>query len=162
MEKLPLVLVVANNHYAYSTPSYRQFACLSLVDKAAGYGVASQSVDGTDLAACLKIMGEAIQRARNDEGPQLIVARLLRLCGHGEHDDAQYIDPKLKQSQVGRDCLPVAEEFLVRQSWADGAAVKTWYVRMRLTRSKKLSPPFSARLGRTHTKKIGALWPRHG
>ena len=39
VEKLPLVLVVANNQYAYSTPNERQFACDSLVDKAAGYGV---------------------------------------------------------------------------------------------------------------------------
>ena len=124
---VPLVLVVANNHYAYSTPSSRQFACRSLVDKAAGYGVASHSLDGTDLADCLKVIGEAIQCARQGEGPQLIVARLLRLCGHGEHDDAHYIDPKLKQSPVGRDCLQVAEEFLVRQGWADGAALKTWY-----------------------------------
>src|SRR5215471_19168025 len=55
VEKLPLVLVIANNHYAYSTPNERQFACRSLLDKAAGYGVQGQSVDGTDLSACLKI-----------------------------------------------------------------------------------------------------------
>ncbi|MCI0540510.1 MAG: thiamine pyrophosphate-dependent dehydrogenase E1 component subunit alpha [Verrucomicrobiales bacterium] len=127
IEKLPLVLVVANNQYAYSTPSSRQFACRSLVDKATGYGVASHSVDGTDLGACLSVITEAMARARNGEGPQLIVARLLRLCGHGEHDDAYYIDPKLKQSPVGRDCLPVAEEFLTRQGWADGAVLKGWY-----------------------------------
>src|SRR4030095_6335922 len=102
VEKLPLVLVVANNHYAYSTPSSRQFACRSLVDKASGYGVDSYSVDGTDLTAWLRVPTEAIERAPNGAGPQLIVARLLRLCGHGEHDDAHYIDPRLKQSPVGR------------------------------------------------------------
>src|SRR3982750_1002409 len=64
IEKLPLVLVIANNHYAYSTPSSRQFACASLADKAAGYGLKPQSVDGTDLAACLKVVGEAVTRAR--------------------------------------------------------------------------------------------------
>src|SRR5438477_991158 len=63
VEKLPLVLVIANNHYAYSTPSSRQFACRSLIDKAVGYGVASHSIDGTDLAACLKVTAEAVQRA---------------------------------------------------------------------------------------------------
>ncbi len=83
IEKLPLVLVVANNHYAYSTPISRQFACRSLADRGAGYGVASHSVDGTDLLACLKIVGDAVEDARNGGGPQLIVARLLRLCGHG-------------------------------------------------------------------------------
>src|SRR6266850_2666966 len=92
VEKLPLVLVVANNYYAYSTPNERQFACDSLVDKAAGYGVDGQTVDGTDLSACLSVLEEATRRARSGGGPQLIVAHLLRLCGHGEHDDASYVD----------------------------------------------------------------------
>src|ERR1017187_546972 len=64
VEKLPLVLVVANNQYAYSTPTSLQFACADLADKAVGYGVESQSVDGTDLVACLEIIGAAIARAR--------------------------------------------------------------------------------------------------
>ena len=96
VEKLPLVLIVANNQYAYSTPTERQFACRSLLDKAAGYGIEGHAVDGTDLAACLKVVGDAVSQARAGRGPQMVVARLLRLCGHGEHDDASYIDPKLK------------------------------------------------------------------
>ena len=121
VEKLPLVLVVANNQYAYSTPTSEQFACRDLADKAVGYGVESQSVDGTDLAPCLETIGAAVARAREGSGPQLIVATLLRLCGHGEHDDAGYVDPKLKASPIGRDCLKVAEEFLLRQKWMDAA-----------------------------------------
>ena len=123
IEKLPLVLIVANNHYAYSTPNDREFACRDLTDKAAGYGVEAHAVDGTDLSACLKVVGNAIARARAGRGPQMVVATLLRLCGHGEHDDASYIDPKLKASPVGRDCLKVAEEHLLRQKWADAAAL---------------------------------------
>ncbi len=121
VEKLPLVLVVADNQYAYSTPTSRQFACASLADKAAGYGVSVQSVDGTDLTACLKTVGEAVARARSGGGPQLVVAALLRLCGHGEHDPADYVDPALKNSPLGRDCLKVAEELLLRQNWLDAA-----------------------------------------
>src|SRR6185436_18859830 len=83
VEKLPLLLVVANNHYAYSTPSERQFACRSLLDKAAGYGVEGQTIDGTGLSACLRVVREAAGKVRTGHGPQLIVARLLRLCGHG-------------------------------------------------------------------------------
>jgi pyruvate dehydrogenase E1 component alpha subunit/2-oxoisovalerate dehydrogenase E1 component alpha subunit len=126
VEKLPLVLVIANNHYAYSTPTERQFACRSLLDKAVGYGVRGQDVDGTDLSACLKVVGEAVSQARAGQGPQMVVARLLRLCGHGEHDDAGYIDPKLKQSPVGRDCLRVAESVLLREKWADAQALAAW------------------------------------
>ena len=126
VEKLPLVLVIANNHYAYSTPSSRQFACGSLVDRADGYGVEGHTVDGTDLAACLKALGHATQRARDGHGPQMVVARLLRLCGHGEHDDASYIDPQLKSSPVGRDCLKVAEQHLLALGWADNIAIDSW------------------------------------
>jgi pyruvate dehydrogenase E1 component alpha subunit/2-oxoisovalerate dehydrogenase E1 component alpha subunit len=126
VEKLPLILIVANNHYAYSTPTSRQFACRDLADKAAGYGVEVDSLDGTDLSAGLKTIGLAVARARAGRGPQLVVATLLRLCGHGEHDDASYIDPKLKASPDGRDCLKVAEEHLLRQKWADAATLAVW------------------------------------
>jgi TPP-dependent pyruvate/acetoin dehydrogenase alpha subunit len=126
VEKLPLVLVVADNQYAYSTPTDRQFACQDLADKAVGYGVRSYSFDGTDLSICLKNIGEAFERARAGEGPQLVVARLLRLCGHGEHDDSHYIAPDLKNSTLGRDCLKVAEEQLFAHQWADPAQIAVW------------------------------------
>lgn len=126
VEKLPLILVVADNQYAYSTPTSRQFACADLVDRAAGYGVEGHSVDGTNLQDCLKVMGEAVRRARVGLGPQLIVAKLLRLCGHGEHDDSGYIDPKLKQSAIGRDCLKLAEAEILKLQWADAAEIEAW------------------------------------
>lgn len=126
VEKLPLVLVVANNQYAYSTPNHRQFACADLADKAAGYGVAPHSVDGTDLTACLQTLGRAIANARAGQGPQLVVASLLRLCGHGEHDVADYIDPKLKSSPLGRDCLKLAEDYLLKNHLADAAQIALW------------------------------------
>jgi pyruvate dehydrogenase E1 component alpha subunit/2-oxoisovalerate dehydrogenase E1 component alpha subunit len=119
VEKLPLVLVVANNQYAYSTPTSRQFACEDLVDKAVGYGVAGHSVDGTDLGACLNVLHRAVEAARSGGGPQLIVASLLRLVGHGEHDDAGYVDPKLRQTPLGADCLELAEGRLLRERWMD-------------------------------------------
>jgi pyruvate dehydrogenase E1 component alpha subunit/2-oxoisovalerate dehydrogenase E1 component alpha subunit len=126
IEKLPLVLVIADNQYAYSTPTERQFACRSLVDKANGYGVKGWLVEGTDLAACLEVATEAINCARDGQGPQVIVASLLRLCGHGEHDVAEYVDPKLKSSTLGRDCIKVAESALFAQEWADAALIATW------------------------------------
>ena len=126
VEKLPLVLVVADNQFAYSTPTSSQFACDSLADKAIGYGVAGHQVDATDLSACLEVVGKAVADARNGHGPQLIVAKLLRLCGHGEHDDSSYIPPALKNSLQGRDCLKVAEDFLLKQNWADKPALDSW------------------------------------
>ncbi len=126
VEQLPLVLVIANNQYAYSTPSSRQFACHSLVDKAIGYGVRGHSLEGNDLEACLTVVGDAVARARRGEGPQLVVARLLRLCGHGEHDDASYIDPALKSAPFARDCLRLAEERVLAAGWMSPREVELW------------------------------------
>jgi TPP-dependent pyruvate/acetoin dehydrogenase alpha subunit len=126
VEKLPLVLVVANNQYAYSTPNDREFACRDLVDRAPGYGVTPHSVDGTDLSACLTVVGTAVAQARRGDGPQMVVASLLRLCGHGEHDDASYIVPEFKNSPLGRDCLRVAEGILLDRQWADHAELAGW------------------------------------
>jgi pyruvate dehydrogenase E1 component alpha subunit/2-oxoisovalerate dehydrogenase E1 component alpha subunit len=126
VEKLPLVLVVADNQYAYSTPKSRQFACASLVDRAIGYGVEGHTVDGTDLEDCLRTIGEAVERARSGRGPQIVVANLLRLCGHGEHDDASYVSEKLKSSEIGRDCLAVAREELLENAWASASDFEQW------------------------------------
>jgi pyruvate dehydrogenase E1 component alpha subunit/2-oxoisovalerate dehydrogenase E1 component alpha subunit len=126
VEKLPLVLVVANNQFAYSTPTSRQFVCNNLVDKAIGYGVEGHTVDGTDLLACLKTMNLAVQNARNGRGPQLVIGELLRLCGHGEHDDAHYVSTSIKQSSLGQDCLRKAEQSLLERQWADQSTLSLW------------------------------------
>ena len=126
VEKLPLVLLIANNQYAYSTPASRQFACKDLMDKAVGYGVASHRVDGTDLSECLRVLGEAVRAAREGGGPQMVVGDLLRLVGHGEHDDASYIDPALKAAHVGRDCVKVGENFAVENGWATAEEIADW------------------------------------
>ncbi len=117
VEKLPLVVIVANNQYAYSTPTARQYACADLIERAAGYGVRGEKIDGTDPQACVDVVGAAVARARAGDGPQMIVADLLRLVGHGEHDDAHYVNHALKVSPIGRDCLDVARAQITAAGW---------------------------------------------
>jgi len=124
VEKLPLVVVVTNNQYAYSTPNDRQFACADLLDKAVGYGFTGHSVNGVDTAECLQVIGGAIESARSGQGPQLIIAHVLRLSGHGEHDDGNYVQQSLKASALGRDCLLLAEETLIQQGWATAKEIE--------------------------------------
>ena len=126
VEKLPLVVVVANNQFSYSTPNERQFACADLLDRAAGYGVTGRRAVGNDLLDCLEILGAAVEAARSGEGPQLVVADLLRLVGHGEHDDASYIPEEMKRSGLGRDCLDIGREQLVANDWSSGAEAASW------------------------------------
>jgi pyruvate dehydrogenase E1 component alpha subunit/2-oxoisovalerate dehydrogenase E1 component alpha subunit len=125
VEKLPLVLVVANNQFAYSTPNHRQFACDDLIEKAVGYGIPGHSVDGTDLGACLQTLSSAVSAARAGGGPQLVVAPLLRLAGHGEHDDGHYITDEQRASLLGRDCLLLAAQRLHGEGWADEATLNS-------------------------------------
>lgn len=126
VEKLPLIMLVVNNQYAYSTPNDRQFACADLVDRAIGYGAQGHTMDGTDLAECLRTMQTVVNNARAGQGPQLVVANVLRLCGHGEHDDAKYVSPALKAGGLGRDCLKVAEDHLLQEKWATAADIRSW------------------------------------
>ncbi len=126
VEKLPLVVVVANNQFAYSTPNDRQFACGDLVERARGYGIGGFSVDGTDLLACASVIGEAVRRARHGGGPQMVVAQLLRLSGHGEHDDGSYVPTDVREGYYGRDCIDVAIGQLVENQMATAAEISEW------------------------------------
>src|SRR5438105_13675236 len=115
VERVPLVIVATNNHYAYSTPNEREFACADLVDRAQGYGYEGSSVDGTDLAQCLEVIGVAVKRARAGRPPQLVVASTLRLAGHGEHDDASYVTEDIKRESFAQDALQRAEKLIIEQ-----------------------------------------------
>ncbi|MEM1440700.1 MAG: thiamine pyrophosphate-dependent dehydrogenase E1 component subunit alpha [Verrucomicrobiota bacterium] len=125
VEKLPLVVAVADNQFAYSTPTSRQYACESLVERASGYGITGYSLNGTDLFACLEVFKKAITAAREGEGPQLVVGKLLRLSGHGEHDDASYVPDEVKAGEFGKDCLPLARERGIAEGFFSEAEVDT-------------------------------------
>ena len=126
VERVPLVVVATNNHYAYSTPNDREFACADLVDRARGYGYEGTSVDGTDLGACLEVIGAAVKRARAGRPPQLVVATILRLAGHGEHDDASYIAPEMRKELFAQDSVQRAEHFIVEHELAEASTVRQW------------------------------------
>ena len=126
VEKLPVVVVVVNNQYAYSTPTERQFACKNLVDKAIGYGITGHEVDGTDFIACVDTVGKAVEQARSTGSPQMVVANLLRLSGHGEHDSASYVSDELKKSGLGRDCLEVAKAQLLESNLLSEEEFTEW------------------------------------
>src|SRR5438876_2626598 len=119
VEQVPLVVVATNNHFAYSTPNDREFACADLVDRAKGYGYEGSSVDGTDLAQCLEVISAAVKRARAGRPPQLVVASTLRLAGHGEHDDASYVTEDIKRESFAQDALQCTEQFILEQEILD-------------------------------------------
>jgi 2-oxoisovalerate dehydrogenase E1 component len=92
--KLPLVLVIENNRYAFSTPWHAQYATERLSTRGAGYGMAAETVDGNDPDAMAAVMTTAVARARAGEGPTLIEAMLGRLRGHSVGDDSLDVVPE--------------------------------------------------------------------
>jgi acetoin:2,6-dichlorophenolindophenol oxidoreductase subunit alpha len=126
VEQVPFVLVATNNHYAYSTPNDREFACADLVDRARGYGYEGYNVDGTDLAECLDVIGSAVKRARAGRPPQLVVASILRLAGHGEHDDASYVSAEIKREAFAQDPLIRTEQLILEERLADKETLQKW------------------------------------
>src|SRR6266568_4296491 len=126
VEQVPLVIVATNNHYAYSTPNDREFACADLVGRAKGYGFEGYSIDGTDLSTCLDVIGSAVKRARAGRPPQLVVASVLRLSGHGEHDDASYVPEEMKRQAFARDCVKVSEQTVIESNLLDPDTLAEW------------------------------------
>jgi TPP-dependent pyruvate/acetoin dehydrogenase alpha subunit len=124
VEQVPLVVVVTNNHWAYSTPNEREFACASLVDRAIGYGYEGHAIDGTDLNQCLEVIETAVKRARVGRPPQLVVAEVLRLAGHGEHDDASYVPAEMKNQPFAQDPVARTEKFILDKGLLDRNALQ--------------------------------------
>jgi pyruvate dehydrogenase E1 component alpha subunit/2-oxoisovalerate dehydrogenase E1 component alpha subunit len=96
------------------------------MDRAKGYGFEGYSIDGTDLAQCLDVIGGAVKRTRAGRPPQLVVASVLRLSGHGEHDDASYVPPEMKKEPWAQDCVARTEHLILENNWADSETLKKW------------------------------------
>jgi len=91
VQRCPLVVVVENNGYAYSTPTSKQTAAKQFVDKAIGYGVPGEQADGNDVLAVYDVAKRAVDRARRGEGVTLIELMTYRRKGHAEHDNQSYV-----------------------------------------------------------------------
>ena len=102
VRRLPVVFVLENNQFAYSTPNDLEFA-VDPVQRAAGYGFPGVKVDGNDVEAVFAATAEACDRARAGGGPTLIEAETMRMHGHGAHDDMSYVPTELFDRWAARD-----------------------------------------------------------
>jgi TPP-dependent pyruvate/acetoin dehydrogenase alpha subunit len=114
VQKAPLVLVVENNKYAYSTPIRMQTANPRFVDRAQAYGCHGEAVDGNHVVAVYGAVRRAVERARRGEGPTLVEADTMRMRGHAEHDDMKYVPPDLLEEWKKKDPVLRFEEHLLK------------------------------------------------
>jgi TPP-dependent pyruvate/acetoin dehydrogenase alpha subunit len=110
--KLPLVLIIENNQFAYSTPIAKQFIAETLSDRAIGYGIPGFTVDGTDVNEVFAVCTQAVDRARRGEGPTLIESVTMRMHGHSAHDGAEYVPKKLFEEWKKKDPITRLEKEL--------------------------------------------------
>ncbi|MFZ0332866.1 MAG: thiamine pyrophosphate-dependent dehydrogenase E1 component subunit alpha [Candidatus Acidiferrales bacterium] len=121
-QRAPLVLVVENNQWAYSTPVAKQVPIHDLADRAKAYGIASSIVDGNDVVAVYQTAREAVDRCRAGNGPVLIEAKTMRMKGHAQHDPAEYVPKEMFEYWEARDPIARYEKYLTENNFWDAKA----------------------------------------
>lgn len=125
VQKLPLVTIIENNGYAYSTPTRNQCAAAHFVDKAIGYGILGLQTDGNDIVACYETMKRAVEHARGGGGSVLIEALTYRRKGHAEHDNQSYVPAgEIDFWAMTNDPIDRYERFLIEEKIAAEADLK--------------------------------------
>ena len=112
VQKLPVVFVIENNGYAYSTPTHKQFAIENLSDRALAYGMPGESVDGNDVLAVIEAVGRAVAHVRSGKGPALVECKTFRVRGHSEADKADYVPQELREAWLAKDPIVRFEQYL--------------------------------------------------
>jgi TPP-dependent pyruvate/acetoin dehydrogenase alpha subunit len=171
-QKAPFVLILENNGWAYSTPVRRQVPLDNLADRAKAYGIQSYIVDGNDVADVYSTAKEAVDRARNGEGPILIEAKTFRRMGHAQHDPAEYVPKEMRAHWEKRDPILLHETFLTEKKILDAKTKKEIETKIDTLLSKErdfaenspMPPPELAEKGVYCTgddcHKIRAKWER--
>jgi len=116
--ELPLVLIIENNQYAYSTPLKLQSHNPKLSDRAIGYGIPGETVDGTDIEAVFEATSKAVKHARDGKGPSIIETMTMRMRGHAEHDDFEYVPKEMLAEWDKKDTVRKTAELLVKKGAA--------------------------------------------
>jgi TPP-dependent pyruvate/acetoin dehydrogenase alpha subunit len=122
VQRLPIIFVLENNQYAYSTPLKQQFA-VDPVERAAAYGFPGVSVDGNDAEAMFEATRQARERALAGEGPTLIEALTMRMHGHAAHDDMKYVPKEQVEEWRKRDPID-RQETRLRDLGVDTEAIR--------------------------------------
>jgi len=115
----PYVLIVENNQYAYSTHVSQQMPIENIADRAAGYNIPSEIVDGNDVEAVYQATCVAVERARQGGGPSLIEAKTMRMMGHAIHDGAEYVPRELLAEWEKKDPVARYQDKLLAEKVTD-------------------------------------------
>lgn len=153
VQKLPLITIIENNGYAYSTPTRNQANCAAFVEKAVGYGILGLQTDGNDIVACYETMKTAVEHARSGKGAVLLEVLTYRRKGHAEHDNQSYVPAgEIDWWATNNDPITRFERFLREEKIASDddlqkiVAEVSEYLESELERAEEagMPEPFSA------------------
>ena len=116
VQKLPIVFIIENNGYAYSTPNSKQFAIQNLSDRALAYGIPGETVDGNDVLAVIEAVGHAVEHVRGGKGPAVVECKTFRVRGHSEADKANYVPKELREEWLAKDPIKRFEAYLTTEN----------------------------------------------
>ncbi len=123
--KSPVVFICQNNQWAISVPVARQTVSESIAIKAKAYGMPGVKVDGNDVLAMYQVTKDAIERARNGEGPTLIESFTYRLGSHSSSDDAARYRPEGElESWEQKDPIIRFEKYLLSENILTPESIK--------------------------------------
>lgn len=103
VQRLPCVLIVEDNGWAFATRTSEEMAIRDMVEMAPGYGIPGAQVDGNDVLAVYRATRAAVDRARGGGGASLIEVKTYRMKGHAQHDAQSYVPPGELESWRARD-----------------------------------------------------------
>ncbi|MDA0990323.1 MAG: thiamine pyrophosphate-dependent enzyme, partial [Verrucomicrobia bacterium] len=121
---VPVIFIIENNKYAYSTPISDQYRCKQLIDRAIGYGIDGHSVDGNDVVALYNLFKSIRDDIRARPRPVMVECDTMRMRGHGEHDDFSYVPKSLLSTYEQHDPITVAKEHYQREGIMTAAAMQ--------------------------------------
>lgn len=124
IHKLPLVIICEANQFAYSTPPQWQMPVENVADRAAGFGIYTETAFGNDLFTVIAAARRGIEHARSGNGPALIEFKTFRRRGHGEHDDMAYVSKELRDFWEARDPVAMYRRWLTERATIDDATLQ--------------------------------------
>ena len=142
---LPFICLIENNKYAISVSKDLQYGAEQLSDRAKGYGMFGETVDGNDPIAVYGAIKAARERAINGEGATLIEAMCTRLTAHSSDDDDRYRSNEEKTQDNENDCNLKFKSYLidnelVDRDWFDKIEQENQAIVNKATKEAEASP----------------------
>ena len=109
---LPVIFIIENNGYGLSTPVSEQYRCISLVDKAKGYGMEGVMIDGNNILNVYDTIKGVREYCVKYQKPYLIECMTFRMRGHEEASGTKYVPPELFKIWELRDPVKNFEEYI--------------------------------------------------